>query len=99
MAKFTLSIYDENDKVIKTHQRNKCPVDLFLRFQQYSEKVTGQEVKNDIEFFADLKGLVLELFPAMTEAEYTQNTDVAEVIKLFHDIITKATLISTGKNV
>lgn len=99
MAKFTLSIYDEYDKVIKTYQRNKCPVDLFLRFQQYSEKVTGAQIKNDIEFFADLKGLILELFPAMTEEEYNNNTDTAEVIKIFNDVISKATLISAGKNV
>lgn len=99
MAKFELSIYDDNDKVIKTYQRNKCPVDLFLRFQQYSEKVTGEKVKNDIEFFADLQGLILELFPTMTEAEYKSNTDTAEIIKLFNDVIRKATLINAGKNV
>ena len=98
MAKFSLSIYDENDKVIKTYQRNKCPVDLFLRFQQYSEKVTGAKINNDIEFFAELKGLILELFPAMTETDYMNNTDTAEVIKLFNDVIHKATLISAGKN-
>lgn len=99
MAKFELSIYDDNDKVIKTYQRNKCSVDLFLKFQKYSEKVTGAEVKNDTEFFAGLKDLFLEFFPAMTEKEYTNNTDVAEVIVLFNNIIKKATLFTNEKNV
>jgi hypothetical protein len=99
MAKFELSIYNENDDVIKTYQRNKCPVDLFLKFQQYSEKVTGEKVKSDKEFFAGLKDLFLEFFPAMTEKEYTNNTDVAEIIVLFNTIIRKATQFTAEKNV
>lgn len=99
MAKFELSIYNDNDEVVKTYQRNKCPVDLFLKFQQYSEKVTGDKVKNDTEFFAGLKELFLEFFPAMTEKEYTNNTDVAEIIILFNSIIHKATKFTNEKNV
>lgn len=99
MAKFELNIYDDNDKVVKTHQRNKCPVEMFLKFQRYSEKVTSEKVKSDNEFFAGLKELFLEFFPAMTEAEYTNNTDVAEIIVLFNAIITKATQFTSEKNV
>lgn len=99
MAKYELSLYDDNDKVIKTYQRNKCPVDLYLKFQQYSEKVTGDKVKNDKDFFAGLKDLFLEFFPAMTEKEYTNNTDVAEIIVLFNTIISKATKLTNEKNV
>jgi hypothetical protein len=99
MAKFELPIYDENDRVIKTFQRNKCPVELFLKFQQYSEKVTGDKVKSDTDFFAGLKDLFLEFFPAMTEKEYTNNTDVAEIIVLFDKIIKKATQFTNEKNV
>lgn len=99
MAKFELSIYDENDKVVKTYQRNKCPVDLYLKFQQYSDKVTGDKVESDKDFFAGLKELFLEFFPAMTEKEYTNNTDVAEIIVLFNDIIKRATRFTNEKNV
>lgn len=99
MAKFELNIYDDNDKVVKTHQRNKCPVEMFLKFQRYSEKVTSEKVKSDNEFFAGLKELFLEFFPDMTEAEYTNNTDVAEIIVLFNAIITKATQFTSEKNV
>ena len=98
MAKFELSIYDENDKVVKTHQRNKCSVEMFLKFQQYSEQVTGNKVANDTDFFDGLKGLFLEMFPDMTEKEYTNNTDVSEIIVLFHDIIKKATQFTNEKN-
>lgn len=99
MAKFELSIYNENDEVVKTYQRNKCPVELFLKFQQYSEKVTGNKIKDDSEFFAGLKDLFLEFFPAMTEKEYTNNTDVAEIIVLFNAIINRATRLTNEKNV
>ena len=100
MAKFELNIYDDNgETVVKTHQRNKCSVDLFLKFQRYSENVTGEKVKSDNEFFAGLKDLFLEFFPAMTATEYTNNTDVAEIIVLFNDIIKKATQFNSEKNV
>lgn len=99
MAKFELSIYNENDEVVKTYQRNKCPVELFLKFQKYSEKVTGNKIKDDSEFFAGLKDLFLEFFPAMTEKEYTNNTDVAEIIVLFYAIINRATRLTNEKNV
>ena len=99
MSKYELKIYDENDNVIKTHQRNKCSVDLFLKFQRYSEKVTGEKITNDKDFFAGLKELFLEFFPAMTEDEYKNNTDVAEIIVLFNSIVTKATHFTTEKNV
>lgn len=98
MAKFELNIYGDNDSIVKTHQRNKCSVDLFLKFQRYSEKVTGEKVKSDNEFFAGLKELFLEFFPEMTEAEYTNSTDVAEIIILFNNIITKATQFTSEKN-
>lgn len=99
MAKFELHIYNDFDEIVKTHQRNKCSVEMFLKFQRYSEKVTGDKVKSDNDFFTGLKGLFLEFFPAMTEAEYTNNTDVAEVILLFNKIITKATEFTNEKNV
>lgn len=99
MAKFELPIYNNNDEVVKIYQRNKCPVDLFLKFQKYSEKVTGDQVKDDGEFFAGLKELFLEFFPEMTKKEYTNNTDVAEIIVLFDNIIKKATHFTNEKNV
>lgn len=98
MAKFELSIYDNNDTVVKTHKRNKCTVETFLKFQQYSEKVTGEKVKNDVEFFDGLKDLFCELFPDLTEKEYKNNTDVAEVILLFNKVVTKATQFEQAKN-
>ena len=98
MAKYELSTYDGNDNVLKTYQRNKCSVELFLKFQQYSQKVTEREVKNDVEFFKGLQELFLEMFPEMTEAEYKNKTDVAEIIVLFHTIIAKATHMTDEKN-
>lgn len=98
MAKYELSIYDENDNIIKTYQRNKCSVELYLKFQEYSIKVTESKVKNDAEFFKGMKGLFLEMFPAMTEVEYKNNTDVAEIIVLFRTIVAKATHLTNEKN-
>lgn len=99
MAKFELNVYNEKDEVIKTYQKNKCSVELFIKFQQLSDKLTTEKVKNDAEFFNALKDLFCEFFAELTEKEYTNNTDVAEVILLFNKIITKATQLTNEKNV
>jgi hypothetical protein len=70
-----------------------------LKFRSYSEKVTSEKVESDNDFFAGLKDLFLEFFPAMTESEYKNNTDVAEIIVLFDKIIKRATQFTSEKNV
>lgn len=97
MAKFELSVYDvATGEVAKTHKRNFMPVDLYIRFQKFSEKVTSMKFKTDIDFFVELKDLILEVFPDMTADEYLKQTDVAEVVKMFGDILTKATEFTAG---
>lgn len=98
MAKFELNIYDnDTEKVIKTFQRNKIPVGLFLKYQEFAEKLTSEKLENDYEMFTALKGLFLETFPALTADEYMNNTDTAEVLMMFNDVLRKATQISAGK--
>ena len=98
MAKFELHVYDaESEEVKKTLQRNIIPVSLFIKYQMISEKLTKNKITNDIDMFSALKDLYLETFPALTADEYMNNTDVAEVLTMFRDILVKATQISTGK--
>lgn len=99
MAKFELPVYNvTTGEIEKTHQRNFMPVDLYIRFQAFSEKVAGNEFETDRDFFVELKPLFLETFPELTADEYMNQTDVAEVIKMFSDIIRKATEFSTGNS-
>lgn len=99
MAKFELKIYNmDTEEVEKTYQRNFIPVSLYLKFQQYSEKVVGNKIKSDLDFFTELKDLFLETFYGLTEEEYLTKTDVAAVLKMFSTICSKATQFDSSKN-
>lgn len=97
MAKFELSVYDATtEEVIKVHKRNFMPVSLYIRFQQLAEKLEANKVKSDAEMFAALKDLFCETFPELTEKEYNEQTDIAEVLIMFRDILEKSTHIATA---
>lgn len=99
MAKFELSVYDmKTEKVVKTLQRNKIPVNLYIRFQELSESLTKQKITKDAEMFAALKELFVETFPELTADEYMSSVDVGEVLRMFRDIITKASQVSAGNS-
>lgn len=99
MAKFELSVYDmKTEKVVKTLQRNKIPVNLYIRFQELSESLTKQKITKDAEMFAALKDLFVETFPELTADEYMNGVDVGEVLRMFRDIIAKASQVSAGNS-
>ena len=99
MAKFELSVYDmATEKVVKTLQRNKIPVNLYIRFQELSESLTKQKITKDAEMFAALKELFVETFTELTADEYMNCVDVGEVLRMFRDIIAKASQVSAGNS-
>lgn len=99
MAKFELPVYNaETDEIIKVHKRNFMPVGLYIKYQAFSEKLINDKVKNDAEMFKLLQPLFLETFPTLTAAEYNNNTDVAEVLVMFRNILDTATQITAGSS-
>ena len=97
MAKFELPIYDAmTGEIVKTHQRNFMPVNLYIRFQKLAEKIGADKVKTDKELFDSLEGLFLETFPSMTKEEYENQTDIAEVLTMWAAILQKSTAIAEG---
>ncbi len=97
MAKFELPIYDAmTGEIVKTHQRNFMPVNLYIRFQKLAEKIGADKVKTDKELFDSLEELFLETFPAMTKEEYQTQTDIAEVLTMWAAILEKSTKIAEG---
>lgn len=97
MAKFELPIYDATTgEVIKTHKRNFMPVNLYIRYQAFAEKLGADKVKSDKDMFFAMKELFLETFPELTEEEYLNQTDIAEVLVMLRDILEKSTQIASG---
>lgn len=99
MAKFELPVYNmQTEKVAKTYRRNIMPVNLYIRFEELSEKLMNNKMTRDDEMFLALEELFIETFPELTKNEYRNCTDTAEVLKLFRDIIGKSTKIQAGNS-
>lgn len=99
MAKFELKIYNmKTEEVEKTYSRNKIPVNLFLAYQELSEKLVSEKIENDIDMFKAIKGLFMETFDGLTEKEYNEQTDVSEVLIAFRNLLKKATVFEASKN-
>ena len=99
MAKFELKIYDmKTEEVEKTYSRNKIPVNLFLKYQELSEKLVSEKIEKDIDMFNAIKGLFMETFDGLTEKEYNEQTDVSEVLIEFRNLLKKATVFEASKN-
>ena len=97
MAKFELPIYDATSgEVVKTHQRNFMPVNLYIRFQKLAEKLGSDKVKSDQEMFNLLEELFIETFPNLTKEEYQNQTDIAEVLLIWKAVLEKSTQIAEG---
>ncbi len=97
MAKFELPIYDpKTGDIVKTHTRNFMPVNLYIRFQKSAEQAGADKFKSDEEFVKSLQPLFLELFPEMTKEEYLNQTDIAEVIAVWGNVLNKSTEIASG---
>lgn len=99
MAKFELKIYNmKTEEVEKTYSRNKIPVNLFLKYQELSEKLVSEKIEKDIDMFKAIKGLFMETFDGLTEKEYNEQTDVSEVLIEFRNLLKKATVFEASKN-
>ena len=99
MAKFELPIFNaatgEREKMVK---RVFMPVNLYVRFQQFAEGLDVEKTKSDEEMFLALKPLFLEMFPEMTEEEYLNQVDIADVIFMLNDILEKSSRIKSGNS-
>lgn len=99
MAKFELPVYDmKTEEIVKRHTRNFIPVNLYMKFHDLGDRIEKNKVGSDEELFVELKELFLETFPELTEEEYMNCTDTAQVIVMFRDILEKATKFQTGNS-
>lgn len=99
MAKFELPIYDmATEEVVKTYKRNFMPVNLYIRFQELAEKIGADKMKSDKDMFLALEELFRETFPELTSDEYRNQTDTAQVLIMFRDILDKSTQFESGSS-
>lgn len=99
MSKFELPIYDVvTGEVAKTYKRNFMPVNLYIRFNQLAEKIGADKLKGDKDMFFALEELFRETFPELTSDEYRNQTDIAQVLLMFRDILDVSKQIESGNS-
>lgn len=95
--KYSLNVYGEDSEIMKTVGTNFVPTGLFIRALKMSEDIK-KEKKNELESFDIITGIVLELFPELTEEELMKNCDIGDVISVFKQVIARANEIVKSKN-
>lgn len=95
--KYSLNVYGKDSEIMKTVGTNFVPTGLFIRALKMSEQMK-EEGKSELESFNLIVGIVLDLFPELTEDELMNNCDIGDVISIFKQIIIRANSIVSSKN-
>lgn len=95
--KYSLNVYGEDSEIMKTVGTNFVPTGLFIRALKMSEEIK-KEKKSELESFDVITGIVLELFPDLTEYELMKSCDIGDVISIFKQVIARANEIVKSKN-
>lgn len=95
MARFELSIYGENDEVVKKHETNHVRWGVFLNAIKLQEKIKD---KSEIEQFAEINEIIKSIFVGLTDKELEQ-ADSKDVMNTFKQLLSEANGIESSKNV
>ena len=95
--KYSLNVYGEDSEILKTVETNFVPTGLFIRALKMSEEIR-EKGSNELESFNIITGIVLDLFPNLTEDELMKSCDIGDVINIFKAVISRANEIAKSKN-
>ena len=86
MAQFELSIYDENDEVVKRFETDRVRWGIFMQALELEESLKGANTRDMI---AAINQFVKKIFPALTDADL-ESADVDDVLNTFKQLLRKA---------
>ena len=97
MAKYELSIYGENDEVIKKHETNVCPWGLYVEAADLQEQLTDKTAKEQMQA---VEYILKSVFCNLTDEEL-KHADTEDVMNTFLQIVSGGQAIKGGgiKNV
>lgn len=95
--KYSLNVYGKDSEIIKTVGSDFVPTGLFIKALQMSEDMKKNGA-TELQSFDIISGIVLSLFPELTEEELMNNCDIGDVVSIFRQIITRANEIAKAKN-
>lgn len=94
MAKYELTIYGENDEVIKKYETDRVRWGVFLNAINLQEKIKD---KSTAEQFAAINDFIKTIFVGLTD-EHLALADGKDVINTFNQLLSEANGIESSKN-
>ncbi|MCQ2077018.1 MAG: hypothetical protein MJZ20_08375 [Bacteroidaceae bacterium] len=92
MAEFELSIYGNDDEILKTYETSKVRWGVLLQAAEMQDVI---EEKNVVKQFEQIGDFVKKLFPDLTD-EDLQKADYEDVVNTFKQLMNKANKIGAG---
>ena len=93
MAQFELTIYGNDDEIIKTYATDKVRWGVFLQALEAQDKL---QEKNAAEQFALISKFVKKIFPDLTDEEL-ERADSDDVFNLFKQLANKTSAIGDNQ--
>lgn len=94
MARYELTIYGENDEVIKKYETDRVRWGVFLNAIKLQEKIKDKSIA---EQFVAINDFVKSIFVGLTDEEL-EKADGADVLNTFRQLLAEANGIESSKN-
>lgn len=94
MAKFELSIYDENDAVLKKYETDHVRWGVMLQAVKLQEQIKGKDVE---EQFSAINKFVKSIFVGLTDEEL-EKADGMDVMNTFQQLLNAVGKINGGNS-
>lgn len=94
MSKFELSIYGENDELIKKYETNHVRWGVFLQAIKLKEEIKERPIDEQINAIGSF---VKSIFPGITDEEI-EKADGLDVINTFNQLVSAVGGISGGNS-
>lgn len=91
MAKFELSIYGENDEVLKTYKTDH------IRYGLFEDAIKIQEENKEINSLEKIRPIILGVFKGLTSEEL-RDADFEDIINIFRQVISTAQILKVDNN-
>lgn len=95
MARFELSIYGENDEVLKKYETNHVRWGVLVEAVKLQDEMKGEKPE---EQFKAINSFVKKIFNGLTD-EDLEKADSLDVINTFNQLIKSVSNIGGSKNV
>lgn len=94
MAKYELTIYGENDVIVKKHETNICPWAVYIQAADMQEQLNGKSAREQMDAVGEILKAV---FPSLTNDDL-MHADAGDVMNTFVQIVSGGQKIKGGNS-